>query len=130
MRSIGVQQIEKSPGANRDVSRIVQSYPGVSFSPAGYRNDLIVRGVGHLRRTASMSMVSRYPISTTSPLRVLRVVRSIINADLVQGIDFYSSAFPVQRSGALSSVMDVRLRDGDSERQSFKVTLGASEGFV
>ena len=33
MRIIGLQEIEKSPGANRDVSRIVRSYPGVSFSP-------------------------------------------------------------------------------------------------
>ena len=44
LRIIGLQEIEKSPGANRDISRIVQSYPGVAFSPAGYRNDLIVRG--------------------------------------------------------------------------------------
>lgn len=44
LRIIGVQEIEKSPGANRDISRVVQSYPGVAFSPAGYRNDLIVRG--------------------------------------------------------------------------------------
>ena len=43
-RVIGLQEIEKSPGANRDISRIVQSYPGVAFSPIGYRNDLIVRG--------------------------------------------------------------------------------------
>lgn len=32
-RSSGCGEIEKSPGANRDVSRIVRSYPGVSFSP-------------------------------------------------------------------------------------------------
>ena len=44
LRIIGLQEIEKSPGANRDISRIVQSYPGVAFSPIGYRNDLIVRG--------------------------------------------------------------------------------------
>lgn len=44
LRVIGLQEIEKSPGANRDISRIVQSYPGVAFSPIGYRNDLIVRG--------------------------------------------------------------------------------------
>ena len=42
LRIIGLQEIEKSPGANRDISRIVQSYPGVAFSPIGYRNDLIV----------------------------------------------------------------------------------------
>ena len=34
LRIIGVQEIEKSPGANRDISRVVQSYPGVAFSPA------------------------------------------------------------------------------------------------
>ena len=28
LRIIGLQEIEKSPGANRDISRIVQSYPG------------------------------------------------------------------------------------------------------
>ena len=44
LRIIGLQEIEKSPGANRDISRIVQSYPGVAFSPICYRNDLIVRG--------------------------------------------------------------------------------------
>ena len=44
LQVIGLQEIEKSPGANRDISRIVQAYPGVAFSPAGYRNDLIVRG--------------------------------------------------------------------------------------
>lgn len=43
---IGVREIEKSPGAARDISRIVRGYPGVAFSPVGYRNDLIVRGGG------------------------------------------------------------------------------------
>ena len=33
LQVIGLREIEKSPGANRDVSRIVRSYPGVSFSP-------------------------------------------------------------------------------------------------
>lgn len=46
LRVIGLQEIEKAPGANRDISRVVQNYPGVAFSPIGYRNDLIVRGGG------------------------------------------------------------------------------------
>ena len=47
---IGIREIEKSPGSNRDISRIVRSYPGVAFSPVGYRNDLIVRGGGPIGR--------------------------------------------------------------------------------
>ena len=52
---------------------------------------------------------------------------SIVNADLVREISFYTAAFPADRAGALSSVLDFRLRDGDPEKHSFKATLGASE---
>lgn len=52
---------------------------------------------------------------------------SIVNADLVREISFYTGAFPADRAGALSSVLDFRLRDGNAEKQTFKATLGASE---
>ena len=37
---------KRAPAPTATSSRIVRSYPGVSFSPVGYRNDLIVRGGG------------------------------------------------------------------------------------
>jgi len=43
MRRIDIQEIEKNPGGNRDISRVIQSLPGVASS-VSYRNDLIVRG--------------------------------------------------------------------------------------
>ena len=46
VRIISLGDIDRIPGANKDVARIVRSYPGVSYSPIGYRNDLIVRGGG------------------------------------------------------------------------------------
>ncbi|MDD2381203.1 MAG: carboxypeptidase-like regulatory domain-containing protein, partial [Mariniphaga sp.] len=45
LRSIGIGEIEKSPGANRDISKVIQSFPGVQSTPA-YRNDIIIRGGG------------------------------------------------------------------------------------
>ncbi len=45
LRTIGLKEIEKNPGGNRDISRVIQSYPGVVSTPA-FRNDLIVRGGG------------------------------------------------------------------------------------
>ena len=42
VKIISISDIENIPGANKDIARIVRSYPGVSFSPIGYRNDLIV----------------------------------------------------------------------------------------
>ena len=51
----------------------------------------------------------------------------IINSDLVREINFYTGAFPANRSGALSSVLDFSLYNGNPERQDFKATLGAAE---
>lgn len=48
LRVIGFKEIEKSAGGNRDISRVVQSFPGVA-SPAAFRNDLMVRGGGPLK---------------------------------------------------------------------------------
>jgi hypothetical protein len=45
IRTIGLQEIEKNPGASRDISKVIQSFPGVVSSPVS-RNDLIVRGGG------------------------------------------------------------------------------------
>ena len=52
---------------------------------------------------------------------------SIVNADLIREISFYTGAFPADRSGAMSSVLDFRLRDGNPDKQTYKATLGASE---
>ena len=127
MQVIGLREIEKSPGANRDVSRIVRSYPGVSFSPVGYRNDLIVRGGGPSENVFFMDGIEIPNINHFATQGASGGPVSIVNADLVREISFYTGAFPADRAGALSSVLDFRLRDGDPEKQSFKATLGASE---
>ena len=104
LRIIGLQEIEKSPGANRDISRVVQSYPGVAFSPADIPN------INHF----STQGASGGPVG-------------IINADFIREVNFYTGAFPADRGNSLSSVLDFKLRDGDMERNSLKATLGASE---
>ena len=52
---------------------------------------------------------------------------SILNADFIREVQFYTGAFPADKGGALSSVLDIRLRDGNAEGNNFKATLGASE---
>lgn len=127
MRVIGLQEIEKSPGANRDVSRIVRAYPGVSFSPIGYRNDLIVRGGSPSENRFYMDGIEIPNINHFATQGASGGPVSIVNSDLIREITFYTGAFPANRSGALSSVLDFRLRDGNPDKQTFKATIGASE---
>lgn len=127
LRIIGIQEIEKSPGANRDISRIVQSYPGVAFSPIGYRNDLIVRGGAPSENRFYLDGVEIPNINHFSTQGASGGPVGILNADLIREVNFYTGAFPADKGNALSSVLDFKLRDGDMERNSLKATLGASE---
>lgn len=127
LQIIGLSEIEKSPGGNRDISRIVRSYPGVSFSPIGYRNDLIVRGGSPSENRFYMDGIEIPNINHFATQGASGGPVSILNADLIREVQFYTGAFPADKGGALSSVMDIRLRDGNPDDQTFKVTLGASE---
>lgn len=127
LRVIGLQEIEKAPGANRDISKVVQNYPGVAFSPIGYRNDLIVRGGGPSENRFYLDGVEIPNINHFCTQGASGGPVGLIDADLIRSVKFYSGAFPADKGNALSSVLDFSLRDGDMERNSLKATLGASE---
>lgn len=127
LRVISLQEIEKAPGANRDISKVVQNYPGVAFSPIGYRNDLIVRGGGPSENRFYLDGVEIPNINHFSTQGASGGPVGLIDADLIRSVKFYSGAFPADKGNALSSVLDFSLRDGDMERNSLKATLGASE---
>ena len=127
LRTIGIGDLERSAGANRDVARIVRTLPGVAFSPIGYRNDLIVRGGGPSENSFYIDGIEIPNINHFATQGASGGPVSILNADLIRQVKFYTGAFPVDRGNALSSVMDITLRDGNPDKQRFKATLGASE---
>ena len=130
VRIISVGDIEQIPGANKDVARIVRSYPGVSYSPIGYRNDLIVRGGGPSENVFYIDGVEIPNINHFATQGASGGPVSILNSDMIREISFYTGSFPANRGGALSSVMDITLKDGNKEKQAFKATIGASEAGV
>ena len=130
VKIISMADIDNIPGANKDIARIVRSYPGVAFSPIGYRNDLIVRGGGPSENTFFIDGIEIPNINHFATQGASGGPVSILNSDLIREIKFYTGAFPANRGGALSSIMDISLKDGNPEKQAFKATLGASEAGV
>lgn len=128
LRVIGVQEIEKSPGANRDISKVVNSFPGVATAVGnGYRNDLMIRGGGPSENKFYLDGVEIPHINHFSTQGASGGPVGIIDADLIREVDFYTGAFPVNRGNALSSVFDFKLLDGNPDKYTFKGTVGASE---
>lgn len=130
VRVISLGDIEKIPGSNKDIARIVRSYPGVSYSPIGYRNDLIVRGGGPGENVFFIDGVEIPNINHFATQGASGGPVSILNSDLIREISFYTGSFPANRGGALSSVMDISLREGNRDKQAFKAVIGASEAGV
>jgi len=127
--TIGVQDIEKSAGVNRDVSKILQSLPGVG-STSPQRNDLIVRGGGPSENVFYLDGVEIPVINHFATQGSSGGAVGVINPDFVREINFYSGAFPANRSNALSSVMDIQQRDGSTDRIHTSATFGASDAGV
>ena len=126
LRTLNISEIEKSPGSNRDISKVIQSLPGVASTPA-FRNDVIVRGGGPIENTFYLEGVEIPTINHFSTQGASGGPTGIINVDFVRSVDFYSGAFPANRGDALSSVIDFKLIDGNPEKLRFKTTVGASE---
>lgn len=126
LRTISLQEIEKSPGSNRDVSKAVQNLPGVAAGAVN-RNDLIVRGGGPSENVFYLDDVKIPIINHFATQGASGGAVGIINPDFVRQVDFLSGAFPSNRGGALSSVMNIKQKEGSRDKMHFKGSIGASD---
>ncbi|HHB51698.1 MAG TPA: TonB-dependent receptor, partial [Saprospiraceae bacterium] len=126
MQSIGIKEIESNPGSNRDISRVIQSFPGVGSTPA-FRNDVIIRGGGPSENRFFLDGVEIPVLNHFSTQGASGGPVGIINADFIRKVNFYSSAFPADKYNALSGILDFKLKDGSREKTNLQFTLGASE---
>lgn len=127
MREIGFTEIEKSAGSNRDISRVLESFPGVASSTGGYRNDLIVRGGGPSENSYYIEGVEVPTINHFATQGASGGPVGILNAELISNADFYSAAFPANRGNALSAILNINLKDGSSTSHNYSGVVGSSD---
>jgi hypothetical protein len=126
LRRLGISEIERSPGSNRDISRVIQSLPGVAFTPS-FRNDVIIRGGGPNENRFYLDGVEIPNLNHFATQGASGGPVGIINVDFIREVEMYSSAFPANRGNALSSIFEFRQIRGDSEKFNFRGTIGASD---
>ena len=125
LRTIGIDEIEKNPGGNRDISKVIQSFPGVASSSA-FRNDIIVRGGGPSENKFYIDGVEIPNLNHFATQGASGGPVGIINVDFIREVNFYSGAFPASRGNAMSSVLEFNQREA-SEKVKFRGTFGASD---
>jgi hypothetical protein len=126
LQRIGIEEIEKSPGGNRDISKVLQSLPGVA-STVSFRNDLIVRGGGGNENSFYLDGVEIPNINHFATQGASGGPTGILNIDFISSVNFYSGAFPADRGDALSSVIEFTQKDGNKDKLKFRGSVGSSD---
>src|SRR5690606_38750340 len=98
-----------------DLVKVLQLKPGVQSGGEG-TSGLYVRGGGPDQNLFLIDGATIYNASH------LFGFFSIFNPDAVHSVDLYKGGFPAQYGGRLSSVVDIKMREGDKEK------LGVSGG--
>ena len=120
VQRLTTEEIKSNPGGNFDISRVVQSLPGVggggSGGTAGFRNDIIIRGGAPNENVyyldgIEVPVINHFPTqgSAGGPA-------GILNVSFIEDVTLSSSAFQARYDNALSAVLQFRQRDGNSER--------------
>lgn len=126
VKSIGVNEIQRYPGGNRDISKVIQSLPGVA-STVAFRNDIVIRGGSPNENRFYLDDIEVPVINHFSTQGASGGPIGLINVDFIKDVELYTSAFPANRGNMLSSLLDFTLIDGRNDRLSGRFTLGSSE---
>ena len=102
---VGRQEIRGRAGALEDVTRMLQTLPGV-VSEGDFSGKMYVRGG---RSDENVVLLDRIYIYEPYHLNGLT---SIFNPDLIKDIEFYAGGFPAKYGQALSAVIEVYNRYG------------------
>ena len=126
MRTIGVSEIERNPGGNRDISKVIQSLPGVA-STASFRNDIIIRGGAPNENRFFLDGIEVPNINHFATQGSSGGPVGMINVNFIREVDFFSGAFPANRGNAMSSVFSFKQKEGNPDKVITNITVGSSD---
>lgn len=126
LQTIGTAEIQRNPGGNRDISKVIRALPGVT-SASSFRNDLLIRGGGPSENRFFLDDIEVPNINHFATQGASGGPNGLINVDFIREVDFYSGAFPANRGNTLSSVFNFKQKDGRDDRLGFTATVGSSD---
>ncbi len=125
-QTIGATEIYRNPGANRDISRVIQILPGVATT-VSFRNDIIVRGGAPNENRFYLDGIEIPNINHFATQGSSGGPVGLINVNFIRDVDFYSGAFPANRGNTMSSVMDFKQITGNREKLGGTFMVGSSD---
>lgn len=126
-QSFSAVEIETYPGGNNDITKVIQSMPGISPSIGGFRNDIIIRGGAPNESVYYLDGIEIPNINHFSTQGSAGGPVGMLNVSFIREVTLSSSAFGAAYDNPLSGVLSFEQREGNPNRFGGNFRLGASE---
>jgi hypothetical protein len=129
VQRLTTEEIKRNPGGNFDISRVIQSLPGVggTASTAGFRNDIIIRGGAPNENVYYLDGIEVPVINHFATQGSAGGPAGILNVSFIEDVKLSTSAFDARFDNALSSVFEFKQKKGNASRLQGNVRLSATE---
>ena len=123
-------EIESYPGADNDVTKVVQSMPGLSPSVGGFRNDIIIRGGAPNETVYYLDEIEIPNINHFSTQGSAGGPQGMINISFIDEVTLSTSAFGIEYDNPLSGVLQFKQKKGNPKEISGNFRFGASDSAI
>jgi outer membrane receptor for ferrienterochelin and colicin len=128
VQQLTTEEIKSSPGGNFDVSKVVQTLPGVGLSNGvGERNDIIIRGGAPNENVYYLDGIEIPVLNHFQTQGSSGGAQGILNVSFIESLKLSSSAFDSRYDNPLASTFVIKQREGNAERLSGNARVSFTE---
>lgn len=128
VQKLTAEEIKSNPGGNFDVSKVVQTLPGVGGSAGGaQRNDITIRGGAPNENVYYLDGIEIPVLNHFQTQGSSGGAQGILNVSFIEDLKLTSSAFDARYDNALASTFVITQRQGNTEKLSGNVRASFTE---
>jgi outer membrane receptor for ferrienterochelin and colicin len=129
VQKITSEEIKSNPGGNFDISKVIQTLPGVGGGAGGgsFRNDIIIRGGAPNENVFYIDGIEVPVINHFQTQGSSGGPQGILNVSFIEEVKLTSSAFDARYDNAISSVFQFKQKNGNPNKVQGNVRLSATE---
>jgi hypothetical protein len=129
IQRLTTEDIRANPGGSFDISRVIQSLPGVGGGASGgtYRNDIIIRGGAPSENVFYLDGIEVPIINHFGTQGSGGGPKGILNVLMIEDVKLSSSAFDAKFDNTLSSVFQFKQKNGNPNKLQGNIRISLTE---
>ncbi len=132
VQRLTAEEIRSNPGGDFDISKVIQTLPGVGGGQQGgsFRNDIIIRGGASNENVFYLDGIEVPVINHFQTQGSSGGPQGILNTFFIEDVKLSSSAFDARYDNALSSVFQFKQKIGNANKFQGNARLSATESAI